>query len=129
MVTKSVKVWVYDTKRKKRHQITLTIPTTQRNKTKSMRATFANRIHQLDATIASMVIMECKREGCPFPIYSVHDNFLTNAWHAHRIPAFYLGAFRDLLDPLFIVNRMLYDNIIRYSGYPEMLNRKDCLCR
>lgn len=125
MVTKSIKVWVYDRKRGKRHQITLSVPTTQRNKTKSMRATFANRIHQLDATIACMVILDSQKEGSLFPIYPVHEHFVSNAWNAHRIPVLYLGAFLDLLDPLFIVNRMLYENIIRYSDYPYILNRKE----
>jgi len=53
MVSKSINGWVYDIKKNKRHQITLTRTRTKRDRNKSMRATFANCIHQLDATIAA----------------------------------------------------------------------------
>jgi DNA-directed RNA polymerase len=125
-VHKAIHVWLYDRKIKKRYQITLSVPTSQRNKTKSMRATFANRIHQFDSTIACLVIAHVKCEtDRNIPLYTVHDNFITNAVNAKRMAEYYLLAFRKVLDPLYIVNRMLYQNIIRYSDQSSMFNRKE----
>jgi hypothetical protein len=55
MVNKSIHVWLYDRKKKKGHQISLTLPTTTRDRMKTRRATFANFIHQVDATILKQV--------------------------------------------------------------------------
>jgi hypothetical protein len=126
MVHKTTHVSLYDRKKKKRYQITLLVPTLQRNKTKSMRATFANRIHQFDSTIACMVIALVKCEtDLNFPLYTVHDNFLTNALYARQIPELYTYAYRLLLDPLFNVNRIISNNIIRYSDHSNMFNRME----
>jgi len=104
-----IHVALYDKKKKKRHKVTLSVPTTQRNKTKSMRATFANCIHQFYSTISCLVTAFVKVDPYYyFPLYTVHDNFLTNAVNASKIPTYYVYAFIKLLDPLFIVNRMLY---------------------
>ena len=121
-----IHVALYDKKKKKRHKVTLSVPTTQRNKTKSMRATFANCIHQFDSTISCLVTAFVKVDPYYyFPLYTVHDNFITNAVNASKIPTYYLYAFIKLLDPLFIVNRMLYQNIIRYSDNSKIFNRKE----
>jgi len=45
--------------------------------------------------------------------------------YANSIPILYTHAFVYLLDPMYICNRMLYDNIIIYSSYPHRLNRKE----
>lgn len=59
MEQEEIHVWVYDRKKKKRHKISLAMPSTNRDKRKTLRATFANYIHQLDSTIASLVIGKC----------------------------------------------------------------------
>jgi hypothetical protein len=50
------------------------------------------------------------------PIYTVHNCFITNALNAMKIPTFYTVSFMNLLEPLYIVNRLIYDNLIRYSS-------------
>lgn len=83
MVSKLVNVWIYDRREaKKRHKITLILPTNERNKMKSKKATFANLIHQKGATIASLLIQNF--DSLNIPIYTVHDNFLTTATHAYH---------------------------------------------
>lgn len=90
---------------------------------KSKKATFANLIHQKDATIASLLIKNC--DSLNIPIYTVHDNFLTTATHAYQIPALYARAFVEgLPGPLFIVNKMLYENIIKYSPLEKVHNQQ-----
>ena len=122
MVSKPLNVWVYDRKKKKRHKKTLILPTNERNKMKSKKATFANLIHQKDATIASLIIQNC--DSLNIPVYTVHDNFLTTATH-YQIPALYARAFVEgLPGPLFIVNKMLYSNIIQYSPLEEVTNQQ-----
>jgi hypothetical protein len=59
MEQEEIHVWVYDRKKNKRHKISLAMPSTNRDKRKTLRATFANYIHQLDSTIASLVIGKC----------------------------------------------------------------------
>jgi len=123
MVSKPVNVWVYDRKKKKRHKITLILPTNERNKMKSKKATFANLIHQKDATIASLIIKNL--DSLNILIYTVHDSFLTTATHAYKIPALYARAsVEGLPGPLFIVNKMLYENIMKYSPLEEVHNQQ-----
>lgn len=93
---------------------------------KSRRATFASFIHQIDATIACHVIGQCNASGVP--IYTVHYNFFTNALHASTMPKYYINAFFSLRDPLYLINRLIYDNVIRYSKkYCNLMNRKEML--
>lgn len=99
MVKESISVLVFDRKRKKRKKITLAVPSTNRVRAKSMRATFANFRHQTDASIACHVVMSLISTYTP--IYTVHDNFLTNAMFARKLPTYYTRAFIDLLNPLF----------------------------
>lgn len=92
MLNQSIYIWLYDRKRKRIQQITLTLPTTTRDRMKKKRATFANFIHQkMDASIACIVVMMCIYKE--IPIYTVHDNFLTNALNARELPAIYTDAF------------------------------------
>lgn len=90
------------------------MPTESRDRLKYMRATFANCIHQLDASLASWVIRCCMNFN--INIYTVHDCFITNALNAIKFPTFYTVSFMNLLEPLYIVNRLIYDNLIRYSS-------------
>ena len=55
------------------------------------------------------------------PIYTVHDCFITNALNAMKIPTFYTVSFMNLLEPLYIVNRLIYDNLIRYSSMKNFM--------
>lgn len=109
-------VWVYHKKLKKRHKISFSLPTTSRNTSKSLRSSFANLIHQFDASIASKVIEFCMLED--IPVYTVHDNFITNALFASKMHPFYIDAFLAQLDPLSIINRLLFDNLL-----PNGMNR------
>ena len=55
----SIPVIVFDRKHKKRKRLTLSVPSKNRDRAKSLRAPFANFIHQIDASIAMFVILEC----------------------------------------------------------------------
>lgn len=55
------------------------------------------------------------------PVYTVHDNFITPAIYAHIIPEFYAKAFYEIVSPLYTVNRLLYDNLLRYSDNSRSL--------
>lgn len=46
------KISFYNSTLKKRHRVSLAVPTDKRDSAKSKRATFANFIHQIDAEIA-----------------------------------------------------------------------------
>lgn len=106
-VTESISVWVYDRQIKnKRHQRSLSIPTKVRDRNKTRRATFANFIHQIDATIACNVIDLC---GYPhISISTVHDNFVTSACCASLMPYLYMLSCLALSDPLYLINRLIY---------------------
>lgn len=75
------------------------------DRAKKRRATFANFIHKKDAGDACHVIQSCLLNY--IPVYTVHENFLSPAVHAHKMPALYRKAFIDLAPPLYIVNRLL----------------------
>jgi len=57
MKSEVVNLWVYDRILKKRHQVTLRIPTTNRDRKKTYASSFANFIHQKDANIAVFMII------------------------------------------------------------------------
>jgi hypothetical protein len=108
-----------DRKHKKRKQISLTVPTTNRDRMKTKRAPFAFFIHQMDAYIACRVVLFCILRGSSgfhVPIYKVHDNLITTAMDAVDMPRYYYESYYDLIDPLFIVNRFIYQNLIRYTN-------------
>jgi hypothetical protein len=105
-----ITVWVC----KKRHTVSLAVPTDKKEReAKSKRATFANFIHQKDAGLACHVILKLIKHKVP--VYTVHDNFLTPAVYAHLLPEIYAKPFYDLTPPLYIVNRIIYDNLIFQS--------------
>jgi hypothetical protein len=101
----------YDRKRKKRHKITLTLPTTKRDPLKTKRATFANYIHQKDAAIAGYVVFDSLLAEIP-TIYTVHDNFISNAFHAWKLPACYISAFINAMnDRIWLQNTQQLDSL------------------
>jgi len=113
MIDSKIDVWVYNKQLKKRHKITISLPTTSRNALKSMRSSFANLIHQFDASIAYSVIEYCMADD--IPVYTVHDNFITNVLFASKMPPFYISAFLSQQDPLSIINSLLFENIFPNS--------------
>jgi len=117
MKDEKIDVWVYNKLLKKRHKITISLPTTSRNALKSMRSSFANLIHQFDASIAYSVIKYCMADD--IPVYTVHDNFITNVLFASKMPPFYISAFLSQQDPLSIINSLLFDNLFQNSKSGE----------
>lgn len=101
------------------------MPTEQRDSVKTRRSTFANFIHKKDAAIACHVVCGCLLEN--IPVYTVHDNFITPAAHSLKFPSFYNLAFLDLAPPpyLYLVNRLIEENLISYSSYNSLMNRKE----
>ncbi|CAA3018525.1 DNA-dependent RNA polymerase [Olea europaea subsp. europaea] len=89
---------------KKRRQMSLRIPTEDRDQRKTRAATFANFIHQKDAHIAMLMISNMITIGAP--IYTVHDNFISTAPYAMRIPNLYISNINANY-PLLIINHFL----------------------
>lgn len=81
------KISFYNSVLKKKHQISLSIPTDKKDRAKTRRATFASFIHQKDADLVCNVISNCTSQN--IPVYTVHDNFLTPAIHARLMPGFF----------------------------------------
>lgn len=102
---KTIKLSVYD-KDRKQHRISLRIPSSQRDPAKSQIASFANFIHQKDASIAIHVVEKFMSIG----IYTVHDNFLTTPQFSEGVPLYYSEAFFEF--PLKIINMYIYMNVI-----------------
>lgn len=62
------------------------------------------------------------------PVYTVHDTFITPAVYAHMMPEINTQAFLDLVPPLYIVNQLIYDNLIAHSEqFHSLMNRKSWL--
>jgi DNA-directed RNA polymerase len=109
MKTKAAKILLYDRIHKKRRQVSLRIPTEDRDQRKTRSATFANFIHQKDAQIAMLMIFNMITIGAP--VYTVHDNFITTAPYAMRIPNLYIYNIKEN-DPLLIINNYLIRNLL-----------------
>lgn len=107
MKTKAAKILLYDRILKKRRQVTLRIPTEDRDQRKTHVATFANFIHQRDAQIAMLMIFHMITIGAP--VYTVHDNFITTAPYAMRIPYFYIKNIH-FNDP--VINNLIILNLL-----------------
>lgn len=110
MIFEPIKLSVYDRLHKKRRQITLRVPTEQRNRMKTLTATFANFIHQKDAYIAMRLVNTISNND-NIPIYTVHDNFITNSSYCLSIQASYIEAFCSLGSPLSIISTFIYINL------------------
>ena len=63
----------------------LAVPTDKKDRAKARRATFANCIHQKDASIATHVVYACLIKNRR--VYTVHDNLISPAEHAQKIPS------------------------------------------
>lgn len=111
-----VKIWVYDRILRKRRQVTLRIPTHERDLRKTTAATFANFIHQKDAWIAMFMIDRVINE-LGAPIYTVHDNFITTAPFAFKLPEIYIQAFKKGWSPLYYINLFIIHNLCRHKVY------------
>lgn len=79
----------------KKRKVTIRVPTDKRNSRKSETALFANFVHQKDAFIAMKVIRWIAKNTNSH-VYTVHDNFLTNAKIAHKVPSAYSNALNML---------------------------------
>lgn len=68
-----INIWVYDRVQKKRRQVTLRQTKEERDRRKTLTATFANFIHQKDENIAMFMInnIVLKEKA---PVYTVYDN-------------------------------------------------------
>ncbi|XP_019435869.1 PREDICTED: uncharacterized protein LOC109342314 [Lupinus angustifolius] len=101
---------VYERDSKKRRRVTLSVPTTKRDKRKTQSSACANFIHQKDAYIALKVVESLLREGAP--IYTVHDNFITTASYARIVPDIYTNVFIQMGHPINFINDLININII-----------------
>jgi hypothetical protein len=101
---------------KKRSRVTIKVKTNIRDVNKSMRATFANFIHQRDALMVMHVVEHIRdieqTEKIHIPIYTIHDNFLTTVEHATKMPSLYREALSRFGDPLFLIKKFIYQNLI-----------------
>ncbi len=108
------KVLVYFlTSRVNRMRVSLSVPTTQRDKRKSSSAACTNFIHQKDASIAMKVIQRMLEIWAP--VYTVHNNFLTTPAFAPSVPAIYNKVISELDHPLLIINEFFRFNLLERS--------------
>lgn len=103
-------VRVYDSYSKKVHNVTLSFPSNVRDKRKSRVSTFVNFIHQKDAQIAMSIAFYASRNN--IPLYTVHDNFITNTYNCKHIAKIYLDVIKEMGPPLKIINHFIYINLI-----------------
>lgn len=95
MYSVSENIQTYNRLTKKRHRVTLKIPTTKRNKRKTQVSTFANFINQKDAFTQMKVLNELLNNGAP--VYTVHDNFVTSFPFAKDVYKIYTHKFIKLV--------------------------------
>ncbi|KAL2942402.1 putative DNA-directed RNA polymerase [Bienertia sinuspersici] len=99
MVMEAHSIWVYDKLKKRKRKVTVRVPSkVKRDRKKTEISTFVNFIHQKDAYIAMRVVK--KMIDRKAPIYTVHDNFITNAHNCKDLPIKYLEVFKELGPPL-----------------------------
>lgn len=105
-------IWVYDRLHKKRRQVTLRVASDTRDSRKTEISTFVNFIHQKDAYIAMAVVDAMLYYKAP--IYTVHDNFITNSSHSKKLANLYNHAMLTLKEPLKIINTFIYLNLVQH---------------
>ncbi len=110
-------VYVYDKNTRKRRSVTLTFSSEKRDKRKTETSTFVNFIHQKDAYIAMKMVEEMKEFN--IPIYTVHDNFISNTSNCELLQKIYLNIFRMLEPPLLSINKFIDLNIIQPNPHNE----------
>ena len=103
-------VRVFNSYLKKAHNVTLSFPSKERDKRKSGVSTFVNFIHQKDAQIAMSIAFYANSYN--IPLYTVHDNFITNIHYCKYISKIYLHVIKEMGPPLKIINRFIYKNIM-----------------
>nr|CAA71809.1 RNA polymerase [Beta vulgaris subsp. maritima] len=118
----SCSVRVFDSKERRRRSVTLSFPSNVRDKMKSRASTFVNFIHQKDAQIAIEVASLANELN--IPLYTVHDNFISNTELCHYMPLFYRAAFKKMEAPLTLINRFIYTNLIEPSLDNVDINKK-----
>ncbi|KAL3646619.1 DNA-directed 5'-3' RNA polymerase [Castilleja foliolosa] len=101
-------IWVYDKQSQKRRKVTLRVSSDKRDSKKTEVSTFVNFIHQKDAYIAMKVVDSMTHNS---PIYTVHDNFISNVQNSGKLPKIYLQTIKDLGPPLRIINEFLINNL------------------
>ena len=111
MMTESVNVWVWDNNTRNKRKITLKIPKnpSHRDRRKTCTSTFANFIHQKDAGLAMYMIKEMINQ-LNAPVYTVHDNFLSNVVYTLHLPRLYSSIFLRY-HPLKIINEYIVQNL------------------
>ncbi|KAL6310585.1 hypothetical protein AAG906_019256 [Vitis piasezkii] len=109
MKSKTVNIWVYDRIHRKRRQVTLRIPSGDRDRRKTHMSTFANFIHQKDAFIAMHMIKYMVSANAP--VYTVHDNFITTAPYASYISGYYYYVLYNMGCPLLWINQFIDLNL------------------
>lgn len=87
------------------------VSSSKRDRRKTDTSTFANFIHQKDAHIAMSLVEEVIKYD--FPIYTVHDNFITISSYSHKLPEIYCNVFKNMGPPLSIINEFIYMNVIQ----------------
>ena len=102
-------IWVYDSVIRKRHKVTLQVPTLDRDTRKTQVATCVNFIHQKDAYLAMRVVDNLVYQKAP--VYTVHDNFITTAVSAALVPQIYTKLFIEMGAPLVIINEFVSINL------------------
>jgi DNA-directed RNA polymerase len=136
MCSKNEYIWVYNRQTKKRHRVTLRVPTYNRDSRKTLISTCADFIHQKDAYIAKKVVDGFLSYTGGAPVYTVHDNFITTVLYARYIPNIYTGVFATLGSPLQIINKFLYINVLSQAiqldisnsnAYDERFIEEQCL--
>ncbi|KAL2905443.1 putative DNA-directed RNA polymerase [Bienertia sinuspersici] len=105
----SYHIWVYDRQLRKKRRVSLRIPSERRDRRKSHVSTFVNFIHQKDAFLAMRVVEYLMSIGGP--IYTVHDNFISNAYCSSFLPQIYLSVLKGMGPPLKVVNTFLLENL------------------
>ncbi|KAL6491853.1 hypothetical protein OROGR_034003 [Orobanche gracilis] len=116
-------IWVYDKQSKKRRKVTLRVSSDKRDSKKTEVSTFVNFIHQKDAYIAMKVVDSMTHNS---PIYTVHDNFISNVQNSGKLPKIYLQTIKNLGPPLQIINDFLIQNLfipVNKSGYDTRPDR------
>lgn len=102
-------IWVYDKKSQKRRKVTLRLSSEKRDRKKTEISTFVNFIHQKDAYIAMKVVKGMIDKSAP--IYTVHDNFISNVYSSIALPSIYLETIASMGPPLPIINEFLIENL------------------
>lgn len=119
--SKPINIWLYDRAHKKRRQVTLRIPSEERDSKKTATATFANFIHQNDAYIAMEFIKEMDERN--IPIYTVHDNFITSGININLLGKIYINILcKTYQSPIAIVNFFITRNLAMNKTVPINYN-------